>query len=266
MLTSNALLLPSVPTMLIDEQRGDFTEMIEALTEAGRRLAAEAPEVVVAVSSRWTSNGPFLADDSPQHRSVIDLPGFGVEPRYDCPGHPVMARALVEAANRVGVRAAVGHRGTDTGISIPLHFLVRERDVPVVPVSIGAGTREENRAWGESLRTALHARPEKVAFVVGGALSFNQHAFNLKRDLAEAIDLDEAVLQVLRSGRWNELATVDPVLVERAWPDAGLRHLEVLRGFLLGDRSGRVIEYERSPGIGTVLAEFALELETGNDD
>ena len=89
---------------------------------------------------------------------------------------------------------------------------------------------------------------------------------NLKRDLAEAIDLDEAVLQVLRTGRWGDLANLDPVLIERAWPDAGLRHLEVLRGFLLGDRSGRVIEYERSPGIGTVLAEFALELETDHED
>ena len=51
MLTSHALLLPSVPTMLIDEQRGDYTEMIEAVTRAGERLAAEQPEVIVAVSS-----------------------------------------------------------------------------------------------------------------------------------------------------------------------------------------------------------------------
>jgi aromatic ring-opening dioxygenase catalytic subunit (LigB family) len=192
------------------------------------------------------------------------MPGFGVEPRYDCPGHPVLARALVDAANRAGVRAAVGHRGTDTGISIPLHFLVRERVVPVVPVSIGAGTREDHRAWGEALRLALHARPERVAFVVGGALSFNQHAFSLRRDLAEAIDLDEAVLGVIREGRWNDLAALDPVLIERAWPDAGLRHLEVLRGFLLGDRPGRVLEYERSPGIGTVLAEFTLESQSND--
>ena len=82
MLTSRALLLPSVPTMLIDEQRGDYTEMIEALTKAGESLAAEGPEVIVAVSSRWTSPGPFLADDAHEHKSVIDLPGFGVERRH----------------------------------------------------------------------------------------------------------------------------------------------------------------------------------------
>ena len=263
MLTSRALLLPSVPTMLIDEQRGDYTEMIEALTKAGESLAAEGPEVIVAVSSRWTSPGPFLADDAHEHKSVIDLPGFGVEPRYDCPGHPAVARAIVEVANKAGVRAANGRRGTDTGISIPLHFLVRAHDVPIVPLSLGEGTRDEHRAWGEAIRMALHAREERIAFVVGGALAFNQHAFNLRREVVEAIDLDEAVLAALRAGRWSALAELQPEWIEKAWPDAGLRHLEVLRGFLLGDLVGHVLEHERSPGIGTALVEFPLEVAPG---
>ena len=72
MLTSRALLLPSVPTMLIDEQRGDFTEMIEAVTAAGERLAAERPDVLVALSARWVSTGPFHADDA---RDVSMGPG-----------------------------------------------------------------------------------------------------------------------------------------------------------------------------------------------
>src|SRR5499433_3413381 len=152
MLTTRALLLPSVPTMLIDEQRGDYTEMIEAVTGAGERLAAEHPDAIVALSARWVSAGPFHADDAANHRSVIDLPGFGVEPRYDCPGLPALARSLVEGATRAGVRAACALRGTDTGLSVPLHFLARDRHVPVVPVSITDGSPAEHRAWGESLR------------------------------------------------------------------------------------------------------------------
>ena len=105
MLTTRALLLPSVPTMLIDEQRGDFTEMIEAVTAAGDRLASESPDAIVALSARWASAGPFHADDARAHKSVIDLPGFGVEPRYDCPGHPGLAHAIVEDAQRAGLRA-----------------------------------------------------------------------------------------------------------------------------------------------------------------
>ena len=263
MLTSRALLLPSVPTMLIDEQRGDFTEMIEALRAAGARLAAEAPEAIIAVSSRWSIPGPFLADEGREHKSVIDLPGFGVEPRYDCEGSPLLARALVEAANKAGVRAAVGRRGIDTGLSIPLHFLVPDHDLPVVPLSLSDGTREEHRAWGEAIRIALHNRRERVAFVVGGALAFNLHAFNLKRDLDETRELDQRVLETLRKGRWGELADLDVELLEKSKPDADLRHLEVLRGFLLGDLPGRVLEHEQSPGIGTALIEFALDPGSG---
>ncbi len=263
MLTTRALLLPSVPTMLIDEQRGDFTEMIEAVTAAGERLASEAPDVIVALSSRWTSNGPFHADDARTHKSVIDLPGFGVEPRYDCLGHPALARAIVSGAKKAGLRAAPGRRGTDTGVSIPLHFMVRDRRIPVVPVSLCEGTREEHRAWGEAIRLTLHARPQRIAFVVGGALSFNLHAFNLKRDLDEARELDAIVLDAMRKGRWGALAELEAVLLEKAQPDAGLRHLEVLRGFLLGDLPGRVLEHESSPGLGTALVEFPLDPGSG---
>ena len=259
MLTTRALLLPSVPTMLIDEQRGDFTEMIEAVTAAGERLASEKPDVLVALSARWVSTGPFHADDARKHKSVIDLPGFGVQPRYDCDGHPALARALVEAATRAGVRAACARRGTDTALSVPLHFLARDRRLPVVPVSIADGSRAEHRAWGESLRKTLQARSERVAFVVGGALAFNLHAFNLRRDLDEARELDERVLGSLKLGHWNALAELDPALIEKAQPEAELRHLEVMRGFLLGDLRGRVLEHETSPGLGTALVEFQLD-------
>ena len=74
MLTSRALLLPSVPTMLIDEQRGDFTEMIEAVTAAGERLASEEPEVIVALSARWRAV-PERADESRR----VEHPALSIE-------------------------------------------------------------------------------------------------------------------------------------------------------------------------------------------
>lgn len=261
MLTSSALLAPSVPTMLIDEQRGDVTEMIEALEAAGRRLLADEPSALVALSPRWVAVGAFHADDSRRHRSVIDLPGFGVEPRHDVDGHPALARAIVERAAKAGLRATAAAHGVDTGVSIPLHFLERSRRLPVVPLSIGEGSREEHRAWGEAIRHALEEWPGRVAFLVGGALSWNLHAFNLKRDVAECHELDERVLESLARPGWDDLAGLVTRLGGKARPEAELRHLEVLRGFLLqGSARGDVLEHETSPGIGTALVEFPLEV------
>lgn len=260
MLTSSVLFAPSVPTMLIDEQRGDVTEMIEALEAAGRRMLADGPAVIVALSARWVAPGAFHADDSKRHRSVIDVPGFGVEPRHDVDGHPALARAIVERAGRNGLRATVARRGADTAISIPLHFLERTRTLPVVPLSIGEGTREEHRAWGAAIRQALNEWPERVAFVVGGALSWNLHAFNLKREVLECSDLDEGALAAMSRPAWDDLEALAEKYGEKARPEAGLKHLEVLRGFLVLDTArGDVLEHETSPGIGTALVEFQLE-------
>lgn len=262
MLTTSALLLPSVPTMLIDEQRGDVTEMIEAVEAAGRRMLADEPEAIVALSARWVATGSFHADDSKRHRSVIDVPGFGVEPRHDVAGDPALARAIVDRAARNGVRATNAARGVDTGISIPLHFLERSRRLPVVPVSIGEGSRAEHRAWGSAIRQALNEWPRRVAFVAGGALSWNLHAFNLKRDVAECHELDERALEAMARPAWGEIEALVTRLAAKARPEADLLHLEVMRGFLALDSArGDVLEHETSPGIGTALVEFPIEHE-----
>lgn len=267
MLTSSAYLLPSVPTMLIDEQRGDVTEMIEALSAAGERLAAEKPDAIVALSPRWVSPGPFGVDDARHHRSIVDLPSFGVEPRYDCDGDQTLARYLVEHVGKSGIRATVAHRGVDSTAAIPLHFFARSRWAPVVPISIGDGSREEHRAWGAALRHALHAWEGKAAFVVGGALSWSVHDFNLRRDVPEGRDLDQRVLTILRRGAWSELEREVEAAGKRAMPEADLMHLEVLRGFLLLEHTpGNVLEYETSPGLSTVLAEFPImQAESAGD-
>jgi len=263
MLTSSAFLAPALPTMLIDEQRGDVTELIEALEGVGRRIATESPAALVVLSPRWASADAFHADDSRRHRSVVDLPEFGVEPRHDCPGRPELARAIVEQAGRAHVRAAAAPHGIDSGASVPLHFIDRARRVPVVPVSIGPGGRDEHRAWGAALRRTLEARPERVAFVVGGALSWNLHAFSLKREVDACVALDGRVLEALRAGRWDDLEPAVHALGEKARPEADLRHLEVLAGFVGARGAGVVIERDHLPGVGAALVEFLLAPAAG---
>jgi len=216
------------------------------------------------LSARWASTGPFAADDSAHHRSVIDLPTFGVEPRYDCSGQPALARAIVERAQKAGLHATTARRGIDSGASVPLHFFARGVRTPVVPLSVTEGPVESHRAWGEAIRHALDAWPERVTFVVGGALSWHLHAFNLRREVPECGELDARVLAAMKQAQWDELAAIAGELGEKAHPEAGLMHLEVLRGFLvLGSASGRVIERESLPGIGTALVEFPIEAATG---
>lgn len=258
MLTPRAFLVPHLPTMLVDEHRHHYTEMLRALATVSETLRADAPAAAVVLSARWEAPGPFLASVARRHETLTDYHGFGVEVRYDCQGHPALARRAVETARAAGVRAATASRGVDSGVAVPMHFLAPRRDLRVVPVSIATAPVETHRAWGAALRRALDSWPERVVFVVGGLLSSNWHAWNLTRDVPESREFDERALEALRRGAWGELAGGDRRTTEKAQPEAGLRHLEVLRGFLGADLPGTVHCYEPGPGVGAALVEFAL--------
>jgi aromatic ring-opening dioxygenase catalytic subunit (LigB family) len=258
MLTAHTLLVPSTPTLLIDERRGTATPMLAAFAEQAGRLATESPDAFVVVTSRWRSAGAFLVDAGRAHTSRIDQPGFGVEPRYDCPGEPALAQAILDEATRARVRAAAGRRGADTGVTVPMHLLAGGRRVPVVPVSVSDASAEAHREWGACLRRSLASWKTRVAFLVSGAITYDQHSFNLKREIAEDRDLDAVALAAFQSGEWERIAALVRKHPARSHPEVGWKHLEVRRGFLLGDAAGRVREYETLPGIGAALAEFEL--------
>ncbi len=256
MLIPRALLAPHLPTLLVDEHRRHRTPMLEVLSREGERLRGERPEIIVVLSARWESSGPFQVDCGKFHLTLTDDPRFGVEARYDCPGHPGLGRALVDAGIQAGVRVGPAERGVDSGASVPLHFLAPARDLPVVPLSIARRAPAECRAWGEVIRRVLEARPERIGFVVGGMLSHATHAWNFRREVPEASALDEQVLEALSTGAWSEIHPRDPRLVEKAQPEADLCHLEVLRGFLGADLPGQVLCYDPEPGMGAALVAF----------
>lgn len=258
MIHPRVLLVPNRVTLLLDEHRGHQTPMLDALGAEAIHLGEAAPDAIVALSARWHSHGPFLVDEGRRHQTLTDYSGFGVEVRYDCAGNPPLARALAEAGRHAGLRVATAVHGIDSGISVPLHFLARSRRHPVVPLGLGDDAPEACRRWGAVLRARLAARPERVAFIAGGLLSNNEHEWNLKRAVPEAEALDEAVLGALRAGDWDALHAQPRAVQTRAMPEADLRHLDVLRGFVGDGTRGEVLAYEAGSGIGAALVAFDL--------
>jgi aromatic ring-opening dioxygenase catalytic subunit (LigB family) len=259
MLCPRVFLAPHVPTLVLDEHRRHATPMLSALAAAREALAGDGPTVLVALSARWMSNGPFLADESPRLSTLTDYSGFGVEVRYNVAGAPALAHAVVAAGEKAGVRVGPARRGLDSGASVPLHFLAPERRLPVLALSLAPLDAAACRAWGRTLRGTLAAREERVAFVIGGLLSANLHAWNLRREVPEAAALDAWALDLMERGAWDALAAPPAAWLEAARPEAGLRHLEVLHGFLGPDAQGVVHAHEPAPGLGAALVEFALE-------
>ena len=259
MLAPRVFLVPHLPTLVLDEQRRPETEMVLALRAAREAFQSDGYEHIVALSARWMSKGPFLVDESARLSTITDYTGLGVEVRYNALGHPMLAQAIVAAGEKAGVRVGPARRGADSGVSVPLHFLAPERRSRVVPLSLAPLDAAAHRAWGRTLRTVLESREERIAFVVGGVLSANQHAWNLKREVAGSREFDAWALDVLKRGEWDELARPERKWLKDAQPEARMRHLELLRGFLGEGARGEVRCYEPAPGMGCALVEFELE-------
>jgi aromatic ring-opening dioxygenase catalytic subunit (LigB family) len=258
MLISHTLLVPHLPTLMIDDQRGHRSGMVNAMREASQRLFDEMPAALVVVSARWGTPGPFMVDAAEQHDLPVASGGYTVGGRYRGPGHPALAKALVKAGVSAGVRVIALTRHADTGIAVPMHFLVPARDLPVVPVSVVNQPVEDCRRWGAAIRQALEAWPERAAFIVSGLLTFNLHAWSLHRAVPEGLDFDQRTIDALKEGRWSDLLDYDERTLERIQPEARLRHLEVLRGFLGEDVKGVLHCYESDAGVGAALIEFPV--------
>jgi aromatic ring-opening dioxygenase catalytic subunit (LigB family) len=231
------------------------------LVEASRRCAARP--ATWSRSARWRTSGPFAVDAGARHRTIPTTWTWASK-SLRCAGDPALARAIVERASAAGTRVQTA-AGVDSGVSVPMRFLIPDRGVRIVPVSVADRPGGECRAFGAAIAQVAGAWPEPVAFVVGGLLTFNEHAWRFGRELPGGQELDERLIAALRAGDWPAVETLrvetpeDSIIHgDRVQVEAGLRHLEILRGFLGEDVRADLRCYEPGPGAGAALLEFAV--------
>ena len=157
-----------------------------ALDEMRERLAAARPDVIVLFSNDHLLNWPI--NNTPEYTVGIGAEHVGPADWYDewlalakyrIPGHPALARYLVnEGARRRLACAYLRDMQFDDGVSVPMHYLNPEGRIPLVPVTMNCTVPPiptPARAYevGSTLREMLAAYPgsERVAVVATGGLS-----------------------------------------------------------------------------------------------
>jgi 2,3-dihydroxyphenylpropionate 1,2-dioxygenase len=152
------------------------------LYRLGESLREARPDALVVVGAEHFAN--FFMDNMPAY-------AIGMADHYEGPiedpawlgiahtrirGNAALSRRLIgEVMQEVDVAFAEEWK-FDHGIMVPLHFLTPRFDVPVVPVNIncqGPPLTPLPRAWafGEALRRAADAVPERIALVGTGGIS-----------------------------------------------------------------------------------------------
>ena len=152
-----------------------FDRMRAAIEDAG----AEALVVIAAehFANFFMNNMPAFCIGMGDRYSgpIEDEDWLGIK-RHDIPGAPDLSKRLITGImNDVDVAYAEEWQ-FDHGIMVPLHFLTPRYDLPIIPVNIncqGPPLAPLHRAWafGEALRRACDAAPERIAIVGTGGIS-----------------------------------------------------------------------------------------------
>lgn len=145
-------------------------------------LEAARPDAIVVIAAEhfanfFMNNMPSFAIGMADHYEgpIEDPDWLGIERRRVPGDRGLSERFITQVMNTSDVSYAEEWK-FDHGIMVPLHFLTPRYDVPVVPVNVncqGPPLTPLHRAWafGESIRAACDALPERIAVVGTGGIS-----------------------------------------------------------------------------------------------
>ena len=157
-------------------------EFYAALASQRQDILSAGTEVLIVIAAEHFAN--FFMNNMPAFCIGI---GDKYEGPIEDPEWLGIAKQSIPGAADVGVRIAREVMETvdiayaeewrfDHGISVPLHFLTPDYDLPIIPANIncqGPPLTPLHRAWafGEALRRACDSVPEKIALVGTGGIS-----------------------------------------------------------------------------------------------
>jgi len=257
-----ALVLPH-PPVLLPEVGGPDAEVVagtrDAVSSAATALREAAPEVLFLVGPHAPVFGEaFCVYDGA--RLTGTFAEFGArEARMEVRGAPEATRSIAEHAEAAGLSISPTRGVLDHGTLVPLWFLLGPPgpswDDPPAVAATGASWASLQRHVELGRAIARAAEGNRAAFVCSGDLSHRLTPDAPYGFTPRGAEFDSLVLDLLRSGKLSELASIPEDLAEEAG-NCGLRPLCALAG-ALGDVVGDVLSYEGPFGVGYPVVVFA---------
>lgn len=234
----------------------------------GEEMRAAQPDALVLVGAEHFAN--FFMDNMPayamgmadEYEGPIEDPAWLGIARTRIPGDARLSKRLITEVMRSVDLAFAEEWKFDHGLMVPLSFLTPRYDLPVVPVNIncqGPPLTPLTRAWafGEALRRAADAAPERIALVATGGIS-HWPATPDSGKINEAWDRDFL-------GRWarNDRAALLDYTDSEVYRDAGQGGFEVRTFIALAAAArgrGAVRHYQPIPIFSVGCTLGAMEI------
>jgi len=254
-------------------------DMIEDTAQRDRLYAAFAQqrqdiqnsgaEALIVVAAEHFAN--FFMNNMPafcigigdSHEGPIEDPDWLKIPKTKIPGNADLAKRITQQVMQSVDLAYAEEWKCDHGIMVPLHFLTPDYTLPVIPVNIncqGPPLTPLARTWafGEALREAADAMPEKIALIGTGGVS-HWPATPDSGKINE--DWDRRFLDQLKNQDKKALLAYTD---EQTYSEAGQGGFEI-RTFIAAAAAargeGHIDFYEPIPlfAVGCTIGSFSLE-------
>ncbi|EJY55079.1 Extradiol ring-cleavage dioxygenase class III protein subunit B [Alicyclobacillus hesperidum URH17-3-68] len=253
-----AMITPHTPRICHRDRIPEFQKpMVEAMLKCADIIDDVNPDVIVLISCHWMSSFIHYVDITPAHQGVltaVECPDLITDVAYSHPGHPELGRQLVEAGKAAGLQVVGIDDPTyiwDYGTVVPLRYLLKRPDIPVVDLSVcWAASLDESIRWGEVMGEVFLNTPLRVVFLASGALAHNLgRGPELWPNITEQA-LDREFCQYLVNGDKASAVSMLPSYVRAAGVESGGRHVAVLLGVLRKQFTGELHGYGPSSGSG----------------
>lgn len=166
-----------------DRAPADQKDALYAAFEDMRaRLQAAKPDAIIVIAAEHFAN--FFMNNMPayalgmgeSYEGPIEDPEWLAIPKRKAKGDPSLSQRLIREVQQTVDVAFCEEWRFDHGIMVPLHFLDPHNELIVIPANIncqGPPLTPLHRAWafGEALRRAADAVPERIALVGTGGIS-----------------------------------------------------------------------------------------------
>jgi 4,5-DOPA dioxygenase extradiol len=202
---------PSLPSLFISHGAPDILlrrqASLDVLDELGKRLPE--PRGIVIVSAHWSADpvGVTLGERLASMHDFSGFPNALNELAYPARGDDELSRSVLRALESQGISSApVNDRGLDHGAWVPLTFMYPRAQIPVVQVSLPAGSLQDVAEMGRALAPL---RDAGVLIIGSGGSVHNLRA--LRRDAradAWALEFEDWLNECVEDGRFDHL--LDP--------------------------------------------------------
>jgi 4,5-DOPA dioxygenase extradiol len=201
-----------LPTLFISHGAPDI--LIRSRVSAGalRELGSRLPEPrgIVMVSAHWV-NDPVGITVGKRLTTIHDFAGFPEELydlQYTARGDDDLSRNIAAALSARDIdHELVPERGLDHGAWIPLHFMYPDAHIPVVQVSLPAGSFQELAELGKALAPL---RREGVLIIGSGGSVHNLGALNRGGRTDDwAVEFEAWLRETVENNHFNRLVTAE---------------------------------------------------------